>query len=80
MAKRETADLLVGIGQIADYLGYSEGRARRLLASGVVPAFRVGPRVWNARKSTIDRWIADLDKRAERERAEASSESVMGAA
>jgi hypothetical protein len=55
-------DLLVGAAQIADFMGWKVRRAMYLAERGELPVFRIGQgQILHARKSTLTRWIAQLD-------------------
>jgi hypothetical protein len=47
------ADLLLGIEAIGDFTGFGRRRAAHLIATGVLPTFRVGARI-AARRSELD--------------------------
>jgi phage terminase Nu1 subunit (DNA packaging protein) len=58
-------DILVGAEEIADFLGWKPRRVRYLAEQGELPVFRVGHgQTLHARKSTLTRWIVDLDNAA----------------
>ena len=58
-------DLLQGADEIAAFIGCNRRRAFYLAERGLVPIIRIGKRL-TARKSTIRRYIADLEKAAKR--------------
>ncbi|WP_298427573.1 hypothetical protein [Rhodoblastus sp.] len=58
------SDLLTGVAQIAEFLGFSERRTFHLLASNkLAGAFRIGRR-WHARRSTLTETIRRLERGA----------------
>jgi hypothetical protein len=58
-------DLLEGADAIAAFLDWKPRKVRHLAAQGAMPVFRLGDgQILNARKSTLVRWINDLDAAA----------------
>ena len=55
------SDLMGGVPAIAAFLGFSERQTYHLLEKGKLPAFKFGGRIWQARKSTLRRHIANLE-------------------
>ncbi|QIB36552.1 helix-turn-helix domain-containing protein [Ancylobacter pratisalsi] len=53
-------DLIDGLSGIALYLGWSKNRVKHACRDHGLPVFRIGRRVF-ARKSTITRWLSDLE-------------------
>ena len=58
-------DLLQGADEIAAFIGSNRRRVFYLAERGLMPIIRIGKRL-TARKSTIRRHIADLEKAARR--------------
>ena len=56
-------DLLIGAEAIGAYLGRSESQAFHLCDTGAIPAWKHAGR-WHARKSTLDRFFAELEAAA----------------
>jgi excisionase family DNA binding protein len=62
MAENDLAtDLLTGAPAIAAFLGFSERKTYHLLEEGRLPAFKIGDKNWQARKSTLRRHIEGLE-------------------
>jgi excisionase family DNA binding protein len=62
MADNDLAnDLIGGVPAIAAFLGFSERQTYHLLEKGKLPAFKIGDRKWQARKSTLRRHIENLE-------------------
>jgi hypothetical protein len=59
-----TNDLLNGAGAIAAFLNQTARRTYHLLETGKLPAFKLGDRKWQARKSTLRRHIEALEAKA----------------
>jgi len=58
-------DWLEGADAIAKFLGWKPRKVRHLASQGAMPVFRLGGgQILNARKSTLARWITDLDANA----------------
>ena len=53
-------DLLNGVGEIAEHMGWKERRVYHLIETAGFPAFKVGG-VYHARRSTILVWIKKLE-------------------
>jgi excisionase family DNA binding protein len=51
------ADLLLGAGAIATYLGVTRRQVYRLVYDSIIPSFKAGGTV-AARKSSLDKWMA----------------------
>ena len=58
-------DLMGGVPAIAAFLGLSERQTYHLLEKGKLPAFKIGDRKWQARKSTLLRHIEGLEAKHE---------------
>jgi hypothetical protein len=56
-------DVLHGVEEIAEYRNEPVRRTYYLLEKKLLPAFKLG-RIWEMRKSTHDRMIADREKAA----------------
>lgn len=54
-------DLMSGVPAIAAFLGKSERQTYHLLERGKLPAFKIGDRKWEARKSTLRKHIESLE-------------------
>ena len=54
---------ILTIDEVADYLKLKLKTAYALVARGAIPGFKVGGQ-WRFRKSEIDRWIKEQEKRA----------------
>lgn len=54
---------ILTIHELSAYLKLNEKTAYRLSAKGDIPGFKVGGS-WRFRKSEIDRWIKQKEKRA----------------
>lgn len=63
MSDELARNLLSGAQEIADFIGLTRAQVYHANASGELPTFRVGTRIY-ARKSTILTWIADQEKTA----------------
>jgi excisionase family DNA binding protein len=59
-----TNDVLNGAGAIAAFLNQTARRTYHLLESGKLPAFKLGGRKWQARKSTLRRHIEALEAKS----------------
>jgi hypothetical protein len=57
-------DLLNGAEAIAAFLNQTERRIYHLLETGKLPAFKLGDRKWQARKSSLRRHIEALEAKA----------------
>jgi len=57
-------DLMGGVPAIAAFLGLSERQTYHLLENRKLPAFKIGNRKWQARKSTLRRHIQNLEGEA----------------
>jgi hypothetical protein len=57
-------DLLNGAEAIAAFLNQTERRIYHLLEMGKLPAFKLGGRKWQARKSSLRRQIEALEAKA----------------
>jgi excisionase family DNA binding protein len=55
-------DEILTIHELSAYLKLNEKTAYRLTASGDIPGFKVGGS-WRFRKSEIDRWIKEGEKK-----------------
>ena len=55
-------DLLNGVAEIADFTGLTKRRVYYLVENGMLPVFKMGPRKWQARKSTLRQHIANLEE------------------
>ena len=53
-------DILKGAEAISEFTGYSVNQITFLLRTGKIPHFRVG-KFYNARKSTLLRWIEEQE-------------------
>lgn len=62
----ESRGLIMGIKQIASFMGVSRHTAHRWARLGQFPAAKVGG-VWMARKDGIDAWVDERIRRRERE-------------
>ncbi len=49
-----TESPLLSLGEIADHLGLGISTVHRLVATGQLPAYRVGPRLVRVRKSDVE--------------------------
>jgi hypothetical protein len=56
-------DLMIGVKPIAEFTGQSERRIFYMLSSGQLPGFKLGNK-WAARKSTLERHIAERERMA----------------
>ncbi|KQY21033.1 hypothetical protein ASD32_06540 [Rhizobium sp. Root483D2] len=54
-------DLLIGADAIAEYIGLTRRQIYDLSARRVIPSFKIG-KIVAARKSTLTRWIEDLER------------------
>lgn len=61
-------DLLYGMPAIAEFLGMELDQARHLARQGEFPTFKIR-KLRCARRSTLRRWLADLEAAAMAERA-----------
>jgi excisionase family DNA binding protein len=61
MADDLANDLIGGVPAIAAFLGFSQRQTYHLLEKGKLPAFKIGDRKWQARKSTLRRHIENLE-------------------
>jgi hypothetical protein len=62
MANNDLAnDMLDGMTAIAAFLGIPERRAYDHAEKGKIPAFKIGNRRWQARKSTLRRHVERLE-------------------
>lgn len=59
-----TNDLLNGAEAIGAFLQQSPRQTYHLLETGKLPAFKLGDRKWQARKSTLRRHIEALEAKA----------------
>ncbi len=50
--------------EVAEYLKIAEKTAYRFALEGKIPGFKVGG-AWRFRKSEIDRWISEQEKKGE---------------
>ena len=60
MSEQHTQDLLYGADAIGAYLGLTARQVRHRCYNGEMPHFKIGGNVC-ARKSTLDRWLAELE-------------------
>ena len=68
-----TNDILRTAKRIADALNCSERQAYYLCETGKIPSFQIG-RIWHARRSTLDRFMAEREAESlERARAAGGS-------
>lgn len=56
-----TTDVMT-IKEVSEYLKLNEKTAYRLASEGKIPGFKVGGS-WRFRKSEIDRWIKEQEKK-----------------
>jgi hypothetical protein len=63
-ARSDAPALLYGAGVIAAYLGMTEHACRHLIASKVIPTFKIGSRIC-ARPEKLDAMIEDHEVRAQ---------------
>jgi len=54
-------DMIDGMSAIAAFLGVPERRAYDWAEKGKIPAFKIGDRKWQARKSTLRQHIEALE-------------------
>jgi hypothetical protein len=54
-------DLLDGIAAIAAFLGWTERRTYYAAEHRNIPVFKMGERKWCARKSTLRRYVDELE-------------------
>jgi predicted DNA-binding transcriptional regulator AlpA len=54
-------DILWGVRAIAEYVNRTERQAYHLVATGALPARKIGPRLIVARRSEIDRVISSQE-------------------
>ena len=54
---------IMTIKELSEYLKLKEKTAYKLVADGKIPGFKVGG-AWRFRKSEIDSWIKQQEKRA----------------
>lgn len=54
---------IMTIKELSEYLKLKEKTAYKLVADGKIPGFKVGG-AWRFRKSEIDSWIIQQEKRA----------------
>jgi len=54
---------IMTIDDVSKYLSLKTGTIYKFLEKGVLPGFKVGA-TWRFRKSTIDAWIAEQEKKA----------------
>lgn len=59
-------DFLYGAAAIAKALGITEKQARHRIESRDIPTFKVGGTIC-ARRSSLARWMAELERRATQE-------------
>lgn len=59
-------DDILTVKELAEYLKIAEKTAYRFALEGKVPGFKVG-NSWRFRKSEIDRWIAEQERRQDGE-------------
>jgi excisionase family DNA binding protein len=52
---------ILGIPELAKYLGVSEMTIYRYAKAGKIPAFKVGAK-WRFHKKSIDSWIAEKER------------------
>lgn len=57
-------DLLDGVAAIAAHLKMKPRRVRHLIATAGLPAFTLGERSVAARKSSLNRWLAECEAKA----------------
>jgi hypothetical protein len=57
-------DVLNGAEAIAAFLNQTERRIYHLLETGKLPAFKLGDRKWQARKSSLRRHIEALEAKS----------------
>jgi hypothetical protein len=57
-------DLLNGVPEIARFTGLTPRRVYDLAERGLLPLFKLSERKWQGRKSTLRRYIRDLEARA----------------
>lgn len=62
-------DRLLTAGEAATYLGYKEGTVRNKAAAGEIPKVKLGTAL-RFRRSELDRWIAERDAQAKRDKAD----------
>ncbi|AQZ50547.1 helix-turn-helix transcriptional regulator [Martelella mediterranea] len=55
MAENETLDLVWGAAEIAKVIGLSRPQTYNLLNKGELPAKKMGPRKWVARRSELEK-------------------------
>ena len=58
MASHHSADQILTIVEVADYLKVTERTIYRLAGAQKIPSFKVGGR-WRFSKADIDRWIRE---------------------
>jgi hypothetical protein len=62
MEKQDLADdLLDGVAEIAAFLGWTERRTYYAAEHRIIPVFKMSERKWCARKSTLRRYIDNLE-------------------
>ena len=59
-------DILDGIPAIAAFLGLPRRRIYELAEKGKIPAFKIGTGKWQARKSSLHRYVDSLEAQASR--------------
>ena len=62
-----TAEEIFTIREVASYLKLAEKTSYRLASEGMLPGFKVGGS-WRFRKSEIDAWIKEQEKKAKAEK------------
>lgn len=64
MGADDNADLLEGLAAIAAFLRVKPRRVQHLMATAGLPTFSLSGRVLNARKSTLNAWLAEREAAA----------------
>jgi excisionase family DNA binding protein len=55
---------IMTVKELVDYLKIAEKTAYRFASEGKVPGFKVGS-AWRFRKSEVDRWISEQEKKGD---------------
>lgn len=63
MDTNDESDLLYGFEAIAKYLRLTPRQAKHRVATGEIPAFKIGRNVC-ARRASLSAWLADLEAKA----------------
>ena len=63
----EPIELLTGLQQIADHLGWTKRQAKQRALTGAIPTFRLGHTVC-ARRSSLNAWMFQCEAKALAER------------